>query len=64
MMSYLTYLLAGRVFMHKCWTGRRAHKVKHENINNSDLDNMSLASFYQSRAAWTLVGTMFAHHAF
>ena len=25
MMSYLTYLLAGWVFMHKIWPGRRAH---------------------------------------
>ena len=30
--------------------GRTAHWVKYENINNSDLDGMSLASFYQSRA--------------
>ena len=44
------YLLAGRVFMHKIWPGRRAHWVKYESINNSDLDGMSLASFCQSRA--------------
>ena len=35
--------------MHKIWHGRRAHKAKHENINNSDLDGMSLASFCQRR---------------
>ena len=52
MMSYLTYLLAGWVFMHKIWPGRRAHWVKYENINNSDLDGMSLAPFCQSRALW------------
>ena len=52
MMSYLTYLLAGWVFMHKIWPGRRAHWVKYRNINNSDLDGMSLASFCQSRAVW------------
>ena len=55
MMSYLTYLLAGWVFMHKFWPARRAHWVKYENINNSDLDGMSLASFCQSRAEyWTI----------
>ena len=54
MIFYFTYLLiAGWVFMHKIWPGRRAHWVKYENINNSDLhvDGMSLASFWQSRAA-------------
>ena len=35
--------------MHKFWPGRRAHQVKYENINNSDLDGVSLASFCQSR---------------
>ena len=33
------------LFMHKIWPGRRAHWVKCENINNSDLDGMPLASF-------------------
>ena len=33
--------------MHKVWPGRRAY---YKNINNSDLDGMSLASFCQSRA--------------
>ena len=36
--------------MHKIWPGRRAHKVKYENISNSDVVGMSLASFCQSRA--------------
>ena len=36
--------------MHKIWPGRRAHWVKYENINNSNLNGMSLASFCQSRA--------------
>ena len=45
-------LLAGWVFMHKIWPGRRAHCVKYENINNSDLDGMSLASFCQSKAVY------------
>ena len=52
MMSYLTYLLAGWVFMHKIWPGRRVHWVKYENFNKSDLDGMSLASFCQSRAVY------------
>ena len=51
MMSYLTYLLVGWVFLHEIWPGRRAHYVNYENINNSNLDGMSLASFCQSRAA-------------
>ena len=34
--------------MHTIWPGRRAHQVKYETINNSDLDGMSLASFCQS----------------
>ena len=50
MMSYLTYLLVGWVFLHEIWPGRRAHYVNYENINNSNLDGMSLASFCQSRA--------------
>ena len=50
MMSYLTYLLAGWGFMHKIWPGRRAHWVKYKNINNLDLDGISLALFCQSRA--------------
>ena len=37
------------MFMHKTWPRRRAHHVKYENIHNSDLDGMSLASFCQSR---------------
>ena len=51
MMSYLTYLLlvVEWVFLHEIWPGRRAH-VNYENINNSNLDGMSLASFCQSRA--------------
>ena len=28
--------------MHKIWPGRRAHYVECENINNSDLDGVSL----------------------
>ena len=47
MMSYLTYLLAGLVFVYTIWPGRSPH---YENINNSDLDGMSLASFCQNRA--------------
>ena len=50
MMSYLTYLLVGWVFLHEIWPGRRAYYVNYENINNSNLDGMSLASFCQSRA--------------
>ena len=50
MMSYRTYLLVGWVFLHEIWPGRRAHYVNYENINNSNLDGMSLASFCQSRA--------------
>ena len=50
MMSYLTYLLVGWVFLHEIWPGRRAHYVNYENITNSNLDGMSLASFCQSRA--------------
>ena len=49
-MSILTYLLVGWVFLHEIWPGRRAHYVNYENINNSNLDGMSLASFCQSRA--------------
>ena len=36
--------------MCEIWSGRRARQVKYENINNSDLEGMSLASFCQSRA--------------
>ena len=43
MMSYLTYLLVGWVFLHEIWPGRRAHYVNYKNINNSILDGMSLA---------------------
>ena len=50
-MSYLTYLIVGWVFLHEIWPRRRAHYVNYENINNSNLDGMSLASFCQSRAA-------------
>ena len=49
-MSYFTYLLVGWVFLHEIWRRRRAHYVNYENINNSNLDGMSLASFCQSRA--------------
>ena len=52
MMSYLTYLLVGWVFLHEIWPGRRAHYVNYENIDNSNLDGMSLASFCQSRAEY------------
>ena len=38
--------------MHKIWPGGRAHWVKYENINNSDLDVMSLASFCRSKAIY------------
>ena len=48
MMSYLTYFLAGWVFMHTIWPGRRVQQAKYENINNSNFDGMSLASFCQS----------------
>ena len=46
----LTQHIVGWVFMHKIWPARRAHWVQCKNINNSDLDSMSLASFCQSRA--------------
>ena len=39
-MSYLTYLLAGWVFMHNIWPGRRAHWVQYETVNNSNLDGV------------------------
>ena len=55
---YPTYLVSGWVFMHKIWTGRRSHCVKYKNINNSDLDGMSLASFCQSRAEYYLISVM------
>ena len=51
MTSYLTYLLVGCVFLHEILPGKLAHYVNCENINNSNLDDMSLASFCQSRAA-------------
>ena len=50
MMSYLTYLLARQVFIHKILTWKKSTLGKYENINNSDLDGMSLASFCQSKA--------------
>ena len=31
--------------MHKNWPRRRAHQITHENINDSNFDGMSLASF-------------------
>ena len=52
-MSHLTYLLVGWVFRHEIWPGRRAYYVNYENINNSNLDGMSLASFCQSRAVYS-----------
>ena len=36
--------------VYKIWPGRRACYVQYENITNSNLDGMSLASFSQSRA--------------
>ena len=39
--------------MHEICPGRRAHYVNYENINNSNLDRMSLASFCQSRAVYS-----------
>ena len=53
-MSYITHLLAGwmLLFMQKIWPGRWPHWVKYRNINNSDLDGMSLASFCQSWAEY------------
>ena len=51
-MSYLTYLIVGWVFLHEIWPRRRAHYMNYENINNSNLDGMSLASFCQSRAVY------------
>ena len=42
MMSYLPYLL---VFMHKILAWKKSTLGKYENINKSDLDGMSLASF-------------------
>ena len=30
LLKYLTHLLAGLVFMHKIWPGRRAHWVEYE----------------------------------
>ena len=38
------------MFLHEIWPERRAHYVNYENINNSNFDGMSLASFCQSRA--------------
>ena len=63
MMSYLTYLLVGWVFLHEIWPGRRAHYVNYEHINNSNLDGMSLASFCQSRAefCWESVTWCYRH---
>ena len=37
--------------MHKIWPGRRAYLGKYENVNNSDFDGMSLASFCQKGRA-------------
>ena len=41
--------------MHTIWPGRRAHWVKYDNISNSDLDCMSLASFCQSRHVYDVI---------
>ena len=46
MMSYLTYLLVGWVFLHESWL-KKSSLCEYENINNSNLDGMSLASFCQ-----------------
>ena len=58
MMFYPTHLLAGWVFIQKIWPGRRAHWIKCKNINNSDLDGVSLASFCQSRAVYIVSAGM------
>ena len=47
------------MFLHEIWPGRRAHYVNYENINNSNLDGMSLASFCQSRAVLYLYESLF-----
>ena len=39
------------MFLHKIGP-ERAYEVKYENIHNSDLDGMSLASFCQRRAEY------------
>ena len=52
MMSYLTYLLAGRVFCIKF--DLEEEHLKCENVNNLNLDGMSLASFCQRRAVLLL----------
>ena len=46
--------------MHKIWPGRRAHKVKYENINYSDLDSMSLASFAKVGQSGLKMGTKYS----
>ena len=63
MMPYLTYLLVGWVFLHEIWPGRRAHYVNYENINNSNLDDMSLASFCQSRADYNIIHVYYRSYA-
>ena len=45
-----TISLSRMSVMYNIWPGRKIHWVKHENINISDLDGMSFASFCQSRA--------------
>ena len=40
--------------MHTIWPGRRVQQAKYENINNSNFDGMSLASFCQSRAVFSV----------
>ena len=42
--------LSRMMFMHKILAWKKSTLGKYENINNSDLDGMSLASFCQSRA--------------
>ena len=49
--SYLTQLLISRMSMHRILPGWKAYWVKYKNISNSDLDGLSLASFWQSRGA-------------
>ena len=64
MMSYLTYLLVGWVFMHKIWPEWRAHWVQYENINNEDLDGMSLDSFCQRRPELSCTHWVSIHNTF
>ena len=50
---WLQYISAGWVFLLKTQTGSRKCSVQSKNINISDLDDLSLASFCQSRAAFS-----------